>query len=964
MIIGTVTDVQGALAGVSVTVKGKATTSITDSAGNYSIEAEPSDVLVFSFLGYKTQEMIVGAQTTINLQMIEDATSLQEVTVNAGYYSVKDSERTGSIAKITAKDIEKQPVSNVLAVMQGRMPGVFVTQQSGTPGGGFDIQIRGQNSLRAGGNDPLYIVDGVPYSSEQIGYSDTTVILPRAANPLSTLSPSEIESIEILKDADATAIYGSRGANGVVLITTKKGKKGMTRYSATVSKGFGEVTRFMDLMKTEQYLAMRQEAYANDGIENYPANAYDINGTWDTTRYTDWQKVLTGGTQKITDVQASVSGGSERTQFMASGNYREETTVFPGDFKFDRGNVRLSVNHSSEDSKFKINFTGGYTVQENDLPANDLTRISRILAPNAPALYDEEGNLNWENGTWNNPLADLNGTYGANTHNLIANTLLSYQLTNSLSVRSSLGYTNLRHQEQRTIPSTIYNPSAGVGSDASALFVTNTNRSSWIVEPQVNWKQSFGDHGFDVLGGATFQRQANDQLVLEADGFASNSLINSVAAAAMVFVVDNTASEYKYQAFYGRANYQYKNKYIMNLTGRRDGSSRFGPGKQFAYFGAIGAAWLFGKEQWFDGSVLSFGKLRGSYGTSGNDQIGDYQFLDTYNVSGNNYQGVIGLQPSRLFNPDFGWETNKKLELAIEAGFLKDRIFVTAAWYRNRSSNQLVGIPLPGTTGFTSLQANLDATVQNTGYEFTLRTENVQGKDFDWSTSFNISVAKNELLSFPDLATSTYVNQFVIGEPLNIRLVYHYTGIDPETGVYTFEDVNGDGLINSANDRKTVKDLNPDFFGGLQNSFKYKQWSLDFLFQFVKQQNLNTSTMFTRPGQLSNQPTALANHWQQEGDDAEYQRFTSGNNTPAGRAYSLYQSSDAAISDASYVRLKNLSFSYDVPARWIGNTQCRLFVQGQNLLTFTNYKGADPEFKNTNFVPPLRVWSFGAQLTF
>ena len=299
---GTVTDANGALPGVTVSIKGTNTAVITDFDGKYQIAAAPNAILVFSFMGYKTISLPINDQKIINILMQEDATSLQEVKVNAGYYSVKESERTGSIAKISAKDIDKQPINNVLAAMQGRMAGVNVTQTTGVAGGGFDIQIRGQNSLRALGNEPLYLVDGVPFASDVIGTSNTTGVLPRSASPLSIISPTEIESIEILKDADATAIYGSRGANGVVLITTKKGTQGKTQYTANVSRGTGTVTRFMDLMNTEQYLEMRKEAFANDGITTYPTSAYDVNGTWDPTRYTDWQRELTGGTSDLIDV--------------------------------------------------------------------------------------------------------------------------------------------------------------------------------------------------------------------------------------------------------------------------------------------------------------------------------------------------------------------------------------------------------------------------------------------------------------------------------------------------------------------------------------------------------------------------------------------------------------------------------------------------------------------------------------
>lgn len=366
-------------------VKGTTISMITDQKGNFSITANSTDTLVFSFIGYAAQEILVGNKTSLNIILVEDSTQLKEVTINAGYYKVKDKERTGSIARITSKDIETQPVTNVLAAMQGRMAGVNITQATGVPGGGFDIQIRGLNSLRAEGNAPLYIIDGVPYSSEPIGYNQSNTIHPTTTSPLNNLNPGDIESLEVLKDADATAIYGSRGANGVVLVTTKRGKQGNTIFTANISKGFGEVTRFIKLMNTQQYLAMRAEAFTNDGITSYPSYAYDINGTWDQNRYTDWQKELLGGTAEITNISSSMSGGSEHTQFMISGNFNKETTVFPGDFAYKKGNLRANVNHTSSDRKFRVNFSAGYTLQDNNQPSQDLTPAAWGTPPNAPA---------------------------------------------------------------------------------------------------------------------------------------------------------------------------------------------------------------------------------------------------------------------------------------------------------------------------------------------------------------------------------------------------------------------------------------------------------------------------------------------------------------------------------------------------------------------------------------------------
>lgn len=953
---GRTSDASGALVGVTVQVKDKSQGTLSDELGNYSLTVLPTDILVFSFVGYKTVEVVVGNKAVFNVVLQEDTTQLREVIVNAGYYTVKEKERTGSISSISAKDIEKQPVTNVLATMQGRMAGVDIRQDSGAPGGGFSIKIRGQNSLRADGNEPLYIINGVPYSSETIGAISTSGFSPSLTSPLNSINPSDIESIEVLKDADATAIYGSRGANGVVLITTKKGKAGTTSFTLNSSTSFGTVTRLPKLMNTQQYLAMRELAFANDGVTTYPSYAYDVNGTWDRNRYTDWQKEFIGGTANITNVQASVSGGSSQTKYLLSGTYRNETTVYPGDFNYKKGAAHFSMDHTSVDDTFKLNFSGTYSSQVNKQPTVNLTAISRTLAPNAPAIYDEEGNLNWEDSTWDNPLAVLESKFTSRTNDLIANTLLAYTLFKNTILKSSFGYSDLTNNEINIQPFTIYNPAYGLDSESSFISTNVTNRTSWIAEPQLHWHSSLGNGKIEALVGSTFQQQKTNRLYVNGYGFASTSLLNDLASASLKTVDLSDETIYKYQAFFARLNYTFDNRYIVNVTGRRDGSSRFGPGKQFATFGAVGAAWLFSKESFLvDNKVLSFGKLRASYGTTGNDQIGDYQFLDTYASSGSSYEGTIGLDPTRLFNPAFGWETNKKFEVALETGYFKDRIFLTSAYYRNRSSNQLVGVPLSGTTGFASLNGNLDATVQNSGLEFTLRTLNFQGKKFDWSTNFNIAISRNKLISYPGLEGSTYANLYVVGEPTSIVKVYHYTGMNALTGAYAFEDMNGDGVITAAGDRKAVADLNPKFFGGLQNQFTYKNLQLDFLFQFVKQDAF--VTMSGLPGTAVNQLATVS--------DAENQQpFTAGGNSALTTAYSRFTRSDGAIGDASYVRLKNIALTYDLPLALKDKMQCQLYIQGQNLLTFTKYKQGDPETKFTNVLPPLKVFTVGMKLTF
>lgn len=965
-ITGTVTDTQGTLPGVTILIKGKASGTLTDENGQFSINATPTNVLVFSYVGYKTVEITVTNQTVLNIKLEEDTTQLKEVIVNAGYYSVKDKERTGSIARISAKDIETQPVPNVLATMQGRMAGVNIVQETGIAGGGFRINIRGVNSLREDANNPLYIIDGVPYSTDAISDPQTSTSIIGNGNPLASINPNDIESIEVLKDADATAIYGSRGANGVVLITTKKGKSGKTSFTVTTSTAVGSVTKMMDLMNTEQYLQMRRKAFANDGITNYPANAHDVNGNWDENRYTDWQKVLIGGTAEVNAIQATLSGGNQQTSFLVSGNYRTESSVFPGDFLYKRGGARLNLNHRSDDHKFTVQFSGSYTAQDNDLPWIDYVTLSRQLAPNAPELYDADGNLNWENNTWVNPLSNNVRKCLTFTTDLIANTIISYKLADNLVLKSSFGVSDLHNKDSRSTPSTTYNPSFNLSSQYSSIYVNNLRRRSWIMEPQLLWNKDLEKASLDILVGATFQNQTSAKQLAFATGFSSNSLLYDLSAASQLLIRNNEEIEYKYQAFFGRANYTYAKKYILNLTARRDGSSRFSTGNQFSTFGAIGAAWLFHKEDFLKGTeaFLSFGKLRTSYGITGSDQIGDYQYLNTYSSSGISYGGIIGLQPSRLYNPNFGWESNKKLEAALELGFLNDRILFSAATYRNRSSNQLVGLPLPGTTGFTSIQTNLNATVENRGIEFTLRTENIQQNNFSWISNFNITKAGNKLLAFPGLETSAYRNQYVVGQPTTIQKLFQFTGVDPQTGQYQFTDFNGDGVISYEYDRQVVKDFNPDFYGGLQNIVTYKGFQLDFLFQFVKQQNFNFANTQKFAGHFINQPVAYLNSWQEPGDTAPYQLFATNANQQATQRSDFFGLSNAAVSDASFIRLKNISVAYTLPKSVLPNIGCRLALEGQNLLTFTQYKGADPEFVQGGLLPPLKLYSFNVQLTF
>jgi TonB-linked SusC/RagA family outer membrane protein len=663
-------------------------------------------------------------------------------------------------------------------------------------------------------------------------------------------------------------------------------------------------------------------------------------------------------------VQLSLNGGNENTGFLISGSHNEQTTVFSDDFRYKTNNFSWILSHRSGDKRLTVNTSGQFADQSNNLIARDITSEALRLSPNAPALYKEDGSLNWENNTFTNPVAAYLVTYSYKSKTFNNNLNLSYELLPSFYLKFNGGINYTSFSELVLTPHTRYNPSFGFTSDRSTATKGEQRKFSYVLEPQVNYVLNQGDHQAEILIGGTFQQNQSSLLSLFGYDYESNSLLTNLAAAGTLLIRNDETTDYKYAAVFGRINYQYKKRYILNLTGRRDGSSRFGPDNRFASFGAIGAAWLFSDEDFLSGnSWLSLGKLRGSYGVTGSDLIGDYQYLDTYKVSSTSYGDRTSLYPSRLHNPLFSWEKTTKLEAALELGFLDDRIQISASWYRNRSGNQLVGIPLPATTGFSSIQANLPATVENKGLELELSATPIKSARFNWNSNFNISFPRNKLVSFPGLEGSTYANTYVVGYPTSILKVYNYEGIDPETGLFTFTDYNKDGNITSPEDNKVIEEIGVKCFGGWSNRIEYRQWEFSFLFQFVKQRQKNYNSAIARPGAMYNQPKETLNVWSVDNPDGRYMPYSSGTNVQTNWLHMNMTGSTAAIGDASFIRLKNIQLSYRLPInKSLSNV--RFYVQGQNLLTITNYFGVDPEFTLTGFLPPLKTWAFGVQLNF
>ncbi|MEP6262847.1 MAG: SusC/RagA family TonB-linked outer membrane protein [Gillisia sp.] len=937
---GVVSDQNGMpLPGVTVLVKGKNRGTTTNIDGEYSIAIEPGDILVFSFIGYTSLEEPVNGRREIMIKLEEEISSLGEVQINAGYYNTTRRESTGNISRVTAEDIELQPVVSPLQALQGRMAGVEIVPRGNLPGQASNIRIRGTNSLRVDGNYPLYIINGVPVNSTPIESRSIAGSGLNGFDPLNTLNLSNIESIEVLKDADVTAIYGSRGANGVVLITTKSGKQKDFSVEAAVYTGASSLPNKMELLNTEQYLQIRRQAFENDGVEPSQFNAYDL-VLWDQDRYTDWQDFFYGGTSPVTDINLNASVGNSNTSFRVGGSYHNQGSIYPGDYKYNKLSTSIDLNHLTNDEHLSINLSVNYGIDKNVLAGSlNLTTPAFSLAPNAPQVFNEDGSLHWEEWSaagQNNPMAGFFNRSETQVNNLISSLGLNYRLADGLDIKLNAGYTNLQSQELVKIPKRSFNPSWNFEDNSQHLYIS---RQSWVLEPQIHFNTSLWGGEISSILGATFQQNNDENLELLGSGYFAESLIGNLNAAEVISSPKFTNTQYNYSAVFGRLAYNWKSKYFINLTGRRDGSSRFGPGKRFSNFGAIGTAWIFTEEAFIKQALpfLSFGKFRGSYGTTGNDQIGDYGYLDSYEVT----LGPGGLYPTQLYNPNYSWEVNKKLEAGLETGFSQDRLRLGLTWYRNRSSNQLVGLPLPAMTGFTSVQANLPATVENSGWEIEMSSLWFRSDKFTWETSFNLSIPENRLISYPGLENSTYATRYRLGEPLNIALLYRYAGLDPSTGFYTVEDINEDRRFDF-NDRVDIKDLGRQNFGGIHNNLRYKNFNLNFLLEFVKQEGrvLNMDA-----GRIGNQRIEALKTLDNE---SIYQAPSQSIQALLG--YINVQGTSLFYTDASFVRLRTISLDYDLLSpllNALGLKKATLSLHGQNLITVTNYPGVDPEMALT-----------------
>lgn len=940
----------------SVLVKGTDKGAYTDEKGLFVIsDINDPVVLVFNHIGFEKKEITLNnVISPVFIHLKTSVSKLDEVQVLA--YGQKTSQRmaTGSTSRITADVIEKQATADPIAALQGRAPGLVITNTSGLPGAAVTVQIRGINTLNPDGKSrqPLFIVDGVPFSAGTLSSISTQGFLSTGSyeSPFKSIDPASIESIEVLKDADATAIYGARGANGVILINTKRGKKGKPSFLLDAYSTLSTVPRFIKMLNTQQYLAVRRETFKNDGVAPDINNAPDLL-LWDTTAYTNWQKKYFGSTAHTNNAEATFSGGNDRIRFLLGAGYRNEKTVYSKTYGLERGNIRLNTDYNSSDQKLNVILSLSYETDRNNTIALDPTTFYTI-PPDFP-VYNKDGSLNW---AVPNPEASALQTLNNRTKNVITNMQVGYRIIPGLNLKASIGYTKMRLKQEYLSPAASQNPSYGILG--SARFSDNKT-SSFIFEPQADYNFSKGRSKFEFLAGGTYINNNANSFLTEAFNYRSDSAMKDLSTAGIVNTLP-TGSGYRFLSGFGRLGYNWKNEYLLNLTVRRDGSSRFGPNKRYGNFGAVGVAWIFSEEPFMKKHFpfLSYGKLRGSYGITGNDNIGDFQYFVNYELSLTPYQ-VPTYSPSNLYNAGYQWEVNKKLEAALELGFLQDKITIITDYFRNRSDNQLISNPQPGQSGIPNVTENLNALVQNSGFEFQINTSQLKHEHFSWSTSMNFSIARNKLLSYPGLANSSYSNTYAVGKPLSLFWGYEYQGIDPQTGATLAKDLDKDGSITYPNDYKPLTSSLPSFYGGLNNSFSYKTLQLDIFFSFKKMGKAFFT--FLNPGAMANQPIAVLDRWQQPGDISRLPEYSTLDFTNLF----IYNNSQANLYNASYIRLGSVSLSYNFTQRWVkkaGMESLRLYATGNNLFTITHYPGLDPETGTS--MPVLRAVSFGIKSSF
>lgn len=996
---GTIVDEKGEpVIGASISVAGTTQGTVSDIDGRFSLDAASNAMLQVSYIGYLSQTIPVNNQTRLNIILKEDTQTLEEVVV-IGYGTVKKSDITGSVASVKVGELREGVTTSVDQMLLGKSAGVNVVQSSGEPGGGFSINIRGASSVNAG-NGPLYVIDGVPIDNSRpvdkgsiVGFSDNRS--PR--NPMSSINASDIESIEVLKDASATAIYGSRGANGVILITTKGGGKDeKTKVSYQGYIGIQNPANKLKLLNAADYKRIINDIIDAGGDEEGNRVGDIANGGLGT----DWQNELTNSNAIVHDHQISFSGGTAKTAYYVSLNYMNQEGMIRNT-NFDRYSARVNLQ-SDVNSRLKIgiNATGSYIKDgfvANGFGVNENGGAMYAAYNFDPTLgvMDDAGNyITSPLLTLDNPVAIAEGMRSkSDTYRFLASAFGEYSIMEGLSARLNLG-TDFMNESRKSFVSSLTKAGRNNGGLAANQ---NSEKSNYLIEGTLNYTKTFGIHSLNALGGITYQRFVTSRLSNTASDFPNESLEadNLGIGNQETFRITNSVTGNRLASYIGRVNYSLLDKYLITATLRADGSSRFGANNRFGYFPSTALAWKMSNENFLkEVDFLTSLKFRASWGKTGNQEIGDFPSISTFSQAGNAIWGgrqITGTEPAKMPNPDLKWETTEQTNIGVDFGFFNNRITGNIDYYQKKTTDMLLNLPVPQSTGFENILSNIGR-IDNHGFEFLINTVNVDTKNFSWQSSISLSTMRNKVKDLGGIdeiivgAGYTHVTQVAIqkpGLPLNSYYGWEIDGIwqtgddfskfseDYRPGDLKYVDQNGDGLIDDK-DRVILGNSFPDFQWSFSNTFVYKNFDLFIFFEGVQGVDMLNGNLIDNYFPINTRRNKLAelylNRWTPENPTNEYPSFE--NPLRFGRRVA----NSKTVQDASYIRLKTVRFSYTLPKNLIPSVQgLQLYVTAENLFTITDYIGLDPAVNpnnNANFrmdfnaYPTARTFIFGAKIDF
>lgn len=994
---GTVVDeTKQPVIGANIVVEGTTNGTITDLDGNFSLQVPENAELRVSYIGYLDQRVKVGKSTSLHIILKEDTQTLDEVIV-VGYGTMKKSDITGSVASVKLDDLKEGATTSVDQMLLGKSAGVNVVQSSGEPGGGFSVNIRGASSIN-GGVSPLYVIDGVPIDNSRpvsqgsiVGFSDSRS--PR--NPMSSINPADIESLEILKDASATAIYGSRGANGVILITTKSGKAEKMKVSYSGSIGIQSPSNKLNLLSATDYKRVLNEIIDASG----DAESSRVGDIANGGRGTDWQDEVTRQNAITHEHQLSFSGGNNKTYYYTSFNYVNQEGIV-NNTSFERLGARINLK-SDINSKLKIgmNVTGSYMKDHfvaNGFGVNDNAGVMYAAYNYDPTIpvKDTDGNFALSPELQiDNPVALSEGmTSYSDTYRFLASAFGEYHITNDLFLRLNLG-TDFMNESRKNFVSSLTKQGRFYGGIASNQ---NSEKSNYIVEGTANYNKTIKKHSFGALAGISYQRYVTSYLNNRAADFPNESLgaENLNLGNQETFRMQNSVTGNRLASYIGRVNYSFDDRYLATVTFRADGSSRFGKNNKFGYFPSAALAWRISNESFLKGiDQITSLKLRLGWGRTGNQEIGDYPALTTYQSAGTTIwdgKQMVGVGPAKMPNPDLKWETTDQTNIGLDFGVLNNRINGGLDYFWKKTTDMLLQLPVPQSTGYNSILSNVGR-IDNKGIELFLNTVNIDTKNFKWESNITFTSMRNKVKDLGGIdeiivgAGYTHVEQVAIrkpGLPLNSYYGWEVAGVwqknddyskmkeDYKPGDLKYVDQNGDGVINDA-DRVVLGDSFPDFQWSFGNTFTYKDFDLYVFFEGVQGVDMLNGNLIDSYFPIDFRRNKFAepylNRWTPENPTNQYPSFTD----PLKLGRKVVNS--RTLSDASYVRLKTIRLSYRLPKFSSLIQSLQLYVTAENLFTITDYVGLDPAINpnnDSNFrmdfnsYPSARTFIFGAKIDF